>query len=180
MYYLDLVSLPDRADRSRLKELDEYEVQRSYNRTMKDHAKNKTHLILVNAVVEKNGKILISQRSLDEPHEPGKWTIPGGKVERTKGDVFNVIEKTLSDEVKEETGVEITEEAKLITNNTFIRSTGQHVVALIFLCHWKSGTAKPLDDTIDTKWITKEELNKYDFPPNVREYIEKGFENISG
>ena len=143
---------------------------------MKDHAKDKTHLILVNAVVEKDGEILISQRSLDEPHEPGKWTIPGGKVERTKGDVFNIIEKTLADEVLEETGIVITDKATLITNNTFIRSTGQHVVALIFLCHWKSGEAEPLEDTIDTKWVTKGELDNCDFPPNVRGYIEKGFD----
>jgi len=128
---------------------------------MADLAVDKTHLILVNAVVEKDGKILVSQRSLEETHEPGKWTIPGGKVERTAGDVWNIIEETLNKEVMEETGVEITSDAQLLTNNTFIRSTGQHVVALIFLCQWKSGEAKPLEDTTDAKWISEEELKKY-------------------
>ena len=142
---------------------------------MSDLAVDKTHLVLVNAVVEKNGKILVSQRSLDETHMPGKWTIPGGKVERTSGNVWNIIEKTLKDEVIEETGVSIHDNVKLLTNNTFIRSTGQHVVALIFLCHWKSGEAKPLEDTINVKWITKNDLKEMEFPPNVSEYIEKGF-----
>ena len=41
---------------------------------------NKIYSVLVNAVIEKDGKILLSQRSLEEAHEPGKWTIPGGKV----------------------------------------------------------------------------------------------------
>lgn len=141
---------------------------------MPDLAKNKTHLILVNAVVEKEGKILISQRSFEETHQPGSWTIPGGKVERTKGDIWNIIEKTLKDEVMEETGVEITNDTQLLTNNTFIRSTGQHVVALIFLCHWKSGEAKPLEDTIGVKWITEKELEKMKFAPNVKTYIKKG------
>ena len=145
---------------------------------MTDLAIDKTHLVLVNAVVEKDEKILVSQRSWKETHEPGKWTIPGGKVERTKGDVWNVIEKTLTSEVKEETGVEIKDRAELLTNNTFIRSTGQHVVALIFLCHWKSGEAKPLEDTIATKWISKIELKDMEFAPNVRTYIQLGFDYL--
>ncbi len=107
---------------------------------------------------------------------PGKWTVPGGKVERTKGDVWNIIEETLKKEVMEETGIEIDDHAKLVTNNTFIRSTGQHVIALIFLCHWKSGIAKPLEDTIDVKWITEKELKNIDFAPSVITYIQKAFE----
>ncbi len=145
---------------------------------MADLATNKTHLILVNAVVEKDGKILVSQRSFEETHQPGSWTIPGGKVERTNGDVWNIIEETLKKEVMEETGVEIADNAGLLTNNTFIRSTGQHVVALIFLCHWKSGEAKPLEDTIDAKWISEEELKGIEFAPNVSIYIQKGFDKL--
>jgi 8-oxo-dGTP pyrophosphatase MutT (NUDIX family) len=145
---------------------------------MPDLAEDKTHLVLVNAVVEKGGQILVSQRSWEETHMPGKWTIPGGKVERTKGNVWNVIEKTLKAEVWEETGIEIQSHTELIANNTFIRSTGQHVVALIFLCHWKSGEAKPLEDTIDIKWISEEALSNMVFAPNVKAYIKKGFSSI--
>jgi len=147
---------------------------------MADLATDKTHLVLVNAVVEKDGKILVSQRSWEETHEPGKWTIPGGKVERTQGDVWNIIEKTLGAEVMEETGIKIANHAELLTNNTFIRSTGQHVVALTFLCHWKSGEAKPLEDTIGVKWISEEELKDMEFAPNVKTYIQKGFDSLRG
>lgn len=147
---------------------------------MVDLATDKTHLVLVNAVVEKDGKILVSQRSWEETHEPGKWTIPGGKVERTEGDVWNIIEKTLKAEVMEETRVEIEDRAELLTNNTFIRSTGHHVVALIFLCHWKLGEAKSLEDTIDAKWISEEDLKDMEFSPNVKTYIQKGFDNLKG
>ena len=142
---------------------------------MKDHATDKTHLILVNGVVFDGDKVLVSQRSLDEPHEPGKWTIPGGKVEKTIGDVFNIIEETLKKEVMEETGVEIEDKVEMVTNNTFIRSTGQHVVALIFKCNYKSGEAKPLEDTIDCKWATREEVDSMEFPPNVKGYILEAF-----
>lgn len=146
---------------------------------MADLALDKSHLVLVNAVVEKNGKILVSQRSLEETHDPGKWTIPGGKVERTEGNVWNIIEKTLAGEVREETGVEIEDHAILLANNTFIRSTGQHVVALIFLCHWKSGEAKALEDTNDVRWITREEITNFDFSPNVDKYIHKGLDFLT-
>ena len=85
---------------------------------MADLAINKTHLILVNAVVKKSDKILISQRSWEETHEPGKWTIPGGKVERTNKEVWNVIEKTLAREVLEETGVKIKKNVKVKEKNS--------------------------------------------------------------
>lgn len=145
---------------------------------MADLATNKMHIVLVNAIVEKNGKILISQRSFEETHEPGKWTIPGGKVEKTKGNVWNIIEKTLTKEVKEETGVTIKKQVQLITNNTFIRSTGQHVVALTFLCHYQSGEAKALEDTIDIRWISENELTNFQFAPNVKIYLKRGFKKI--
>lgn len=143
---------------------------------MSDLAKNKTHIVLVNAVIEKDGKILITQRSLEETHEPGKWTIPGGKVEKTAGDAWDILEKTLAREIEEEVDIKISETPKLLVNNTFIRSTRQHVIALTFLCGWKSGEAKALEDTIDVNWIYEKDLGSYDFAPNVRTYIEKGFD----
>lgn len=145
---------------------------------MPDLATDKMHIVLVNAVVEKNGRILISQRSFEETHEPGKWTIPGGKVEKTKGNVWNIIEKTLAKEVKEETGVTIKKQVQLITNNTFIRSTGQHVVALTFLCHCQSGEAKALEDTINVKWISEKEINNFQLAPNVKLYLKRGFRKL--
>lgn len=137
---------------------------------------DKSHHVIVNAVVEKDGKILVSQRSFEEAHEPGKWTIPGGKVDRTEGDVWNVLEQTCAREVKEETGVEISENIELLANNTFIHSSGKHAIALIFLCHWKSGEASSLEDTIGVKWISEEELDSVEFAPNVKNYISKGFD----
>lgn len=145
---------------------------------MADLANNQTHILLINALVIKDGKILVGQRSYEESHQPGRWSIPGGKVDRTNGDVENIVEETLRREVLEETGVEIEEEVKLMANNTFIRSTGHHVVVLVFLCTWKSGVAKPLEDTIDVKWITREEVGQYDFSDGVLRYINLAFDSL--
>ena len=136
------------------------------------------HSVLINAIVEKSGKILISQRSQEEVHAPGKWTIPGGKIDLTDGNVWNIVEKTCAREVEEETGVKIQPQVQLLTNNTFIRSTGQHVVVLILLCHWQSGKAQPLEDTLSTRWITQDEINDYEFAPNVKTYIQQGFQAL--
>lgn len=136
------------------------------------------HSIITNALIVKDNKILISQRDLTEKHDPGKWTIPGGKVEQTEGNVWNILEKTLKREVEEEVDIIIDDNVKLISNNTFIRTGGQHVIALIFICYWVSGIAKPCEDTEDVAWITEEDLESYEFSPNVEEYIKQGFKNI--
>lgn len=136
---------------------------------------DKKHILLVNGLVFRQSKLLISQRSFTEINEPGNWTIPGGKVEQTRGNVWNIIEETLTKEIKEETGITINKGILFLTNNTFIRSTGEHVVALIFICGYKSGKAVPLDDTIDVKWISAEEINCFQFSENVGKYIQKGF-----
>lgn len=145
---------------------------------MADLADNQLHIVLVNAVVLKEGKVLISQRSFEETHMPGKWTIPGGKVDQTEGVVWNMIEKTLAQEVEEETDVKIKERVTLVTNNTFIRSTGHHVIALVFRCEWQSGEAKPLEDTIAVRWVSREEFDQFDFAPGVKDYIKKAFETL--
>lgn len=135
------------------------------------------HSVLVNGVVFKQDRVLVSRRSWEEKHMPGMWTIPGGKVEQTTGDVFNVIESTLKREVLEETGVVIGDKFEMVTNNTFIReSTGEHVIALVFKCWYSSGEAKPMDDTIDCKWVSVEEAREMNFPPNVKGYILKAFD----
>ncbi|HRN71276.1 MAG TPA: NUDIX domain-containing protein [Candidatus Woesebacteria bacterium] len=142
---------------------------------------NKIYSVITNALVaNQDGRILISQRSFEEEHEPGKWTIPGGKIENNddEKEIFNVIEKTLSKEVMEEVGVEISGKVQLVTNNTFERSTGQMVLAMVFLTEYKSGDPKPLEDTIDVQWVSKEELDQYTFPPNVKEYILAGFAKL--
>ena len=54
-------------------------------------------------ILDKQGKILVSQRALDSKVFPGKWQIPGGKVEPGEK-----LLTALKREVKEETNLEIT------------------------------------------------------------------------
>lgn len=138
------------------------------------------YAVLVNAVIVKEGKILISRRSMEEKHQPGAWTIPGGKIENydNRDEIFGVVEKTLEKEVKEEVGIEISKNVHLIMNNTFRHSKGHMVLALIFMCEYLGGEAAPMDDTSNVAWINSTQINDYAYAPNVKEYIAKGFSLI--
>jgi len=135
--------------------------------------------VIVNAIVYKDNKILISQRSLKEKHGPGTWSIPGGKLEYA-GIVYEALQKTVKKEILEEVGIKVMEEMSLIANNTFQHNEDSlQVIAIVFLCRYKSGKPKPLEDTINVKWIKQDEIDNFDFHNiNVKNYIINGFESL--
>lgn len=135
------------------------------------------HSVVTNAIVIKENKALIGKRASTEEHEPDKWTIPGGKVEMTAGDIWNVLEDNVIKEVQEEVGV-VVENPRLVSNNTFFRKQGQHSIAMQFICDWVSGEPQALDETEEVRWVGEEELDNYNFPPNVKEYIIQGFKAL--
>ncbi len=85
------------------------------------------HSVLVNGVVFKDNTVLVAQRSWEEKHAPGCWTIPGGKVEETPGDVFNIVEETLQREIAEETGVTIVRRAPQWLRTTHLLEVTAHM-----------------------------------------------------
>ncbi|MBU4204633.1 NUDIX domain-containing protein [Patescibacteria group bacterium] len=138
--------------------------------------KNK-YCVIVNGVVVKDGKILLAQRSAEEKHVPGRWSPPGGKLERT-GTVWHALEKTVKKEILEETGVEVEDEMQPLINNTFQHEEDDLLVlANVFLCKYKSGEPEPLEDTTAVRWVGEDEINNYEFThSNVKNYIIKAFE----
>ncbi len=138
---------------------------------------SKKYSVVVNALVSnKQGEILIIQRSAKEKHGSGTWSVPGGKLEFT-GIIHNALQKTATKEVLEETGVEIEEKMELIANNTFEHDEDSLLtVAVVFFCYYKSGNAKKTKEADDVRWIKEEEIDNFNFHNiNVKEYIKKGF-----
>ena len=91
-------------------------------------------------------------------------------MERGEG----ILEKTLKREVMEEVGIEIEDEIALVENEGFTRVSGHHVVGLTFLCKWKKGVAKPLEDQEEVRWFTKEELKNFaELPPYFKPRVKK-------
>lgn len=130
----------------------------------KDNAK--FYIVLVKGWIEYRGKFLLAQRGMNEVHKPGAWSVPGGKVE--DAETTYVVEKTLKKEIKEEVGLDITDDIELIYNNTFQRVDGAHVVNLTFLCHALSDAAQSLEDTTQVQWMTPEELKNF---PDAEDFL---------
>ncbi len=46
-----------------------------------NYDRNKVHYVTATVILVKNGKFLITKRAEWEKAFPGKWTVPGGKLE---------------------------------------------------------------------------------------------------
>lgn len=151
------------SSRALLEKLEKYEAEGVY-----------PFFVIVNAVIFKEDKVLIARRASHDAHAPGKWCIPGGKLEVGADQVFNAVQSTLAREVMEEVGVEVSSDYRLVANNTFKMSDGRRMIALVFTCDWVAGEAesKDLNEVDKVAWITADELGSYEFANENRDYIE--------
>ncbi len=92
--------------------------------------KNQAHYITATAILVKDRKFLIAKRAEWEKAFPGKWTVPGGKLEvldyvlrekDTSVHWYNVVEDLIKKEVMEEVGLGI-KNLGYITSLVYIRS----------------------------------------------------------
>ncbi len=132
-------------------------------------------IVLVKCWIEKEGKFLIVRRAESEVHAAGTWSLPGGKVD--KDDTDNILQVTLTKEVKEEVGLEIGHRFHLIRNNSFTRSDGAKVVNLTFIANYKSGEAKPLDQTTEVAWLSLRELKEQTY---FEDFMKREIEVLEG
>ena len=115
-------------------------------------------VINVVAAVIKNseGKVLIAQRCLKKA-QGGLWEFPGGKIEPNE-----TREHAIVREIKEELFIDISAD-KYLSEKEFVYP--EKTINLIALaCTHLSGEIKPTEHE-DIKWVTKEELNNYEFAP---------------
>jgi 8-oxo-dGTP diphosphatase len=101
----------------------------------------------------KDGKFLLQQRT--GSHGAGSWSTPGGHLEF--GESF---EDTARREVREETGLEITNlRFGAITNDYFV-DENKHYVTIWMLSDWLSGTERITepDKCLKQEWHTFDDL----------------------
>ena len=148
-----------------------------------DDMKEKTHYIAVTGIVIKDRKFLICKRSEKEKIFPGKWCVPGGKLEQkdfidTKKDTndhwFNVLEKTVEKEIFEETDLKI-KNIGFVSNLALIRPNGYSTIIISLYAFWKSGEVimKEPDELTEYAWVTLQEAEDYDLIENIYEQLEK-------
>jgi len=135
----------------------------------------KQPIIGVGAVIIKDGKILLEKRK-NEPGK-GKWSIPGGLVELGES-----IEETVIREVREETGLEVEEPEHIdVVDNVVRDENGEvkyHFVIIDYFVKLKGGTMKAMSDAEELRWVTFDEVEKYDLTITFREFLQRNKQKL--
>ena len=115
-------------------------------------------------VVEKDGKVLITQRKYDD-HLGGVWEFPGGKKRPEEGD-----EACVERELLEELGIQVKAHSHLET----IRYAypDRRLELRFYSCAWLTGEAKALE-VQDFRWVAPSELIYYQFPKADRDLVDR-------
>lgn len=113
-------------------------------------------IVVVAAIIEKNDKILIVQRSTElTTLQAGMWEFPGGKVEHGESP-----EDALHREIREELAMEINE-LKLYAVTAGMLREDLHAIMITYRC--KSRDPPTLLVGHNYKWIISNELKNYEF-----------------
>ena len=142
--------------------------------------KNKAHYVVVTGVLIKDGKFLITKRAEWEKAFPGKWTVPGGKLEvldyvlrekDTSYHWYNVFEDLLKREVKEEIGLEI-KNIGYITSMVYIRSDKIPTIIVSLFAEPTTENIMLCPALTEYAWMTLEEAKNYDLIEGIYEELE--------
>ncbi len=123
--------------------------------------------LVAGAIIESKDGILLIQRSIEPGY--GKWTFPGGFVERGE-----VAETAAEREALEEAGVEIE-----VTGIVGLYSYEAQIPAIAVFCARQiGGEPAPLDETLDVKRFPRDELpwSEMAFPSTeqaLKDYLRK-------
>ena len=149
----------------------------------------KLHEVVITAIVIKDSKYLITRRSPNKKRFPGKWTVPGGKLEisdyidlpkETKFYWYNILEKVIKREVKEEVGIEI-KNIEYVTSLATIHADGNPSLVISCLADYASGVIKlQKDETDKYAWISSKEAKDYDLLDGIYEELIMAEKQLKG
>ncbi len=119
-------------------------------------------------IIDKNGKMLLSQRGPKAKNERGKWEFPGGGVE-----FGDTMEATIKREMKEELGIEITTYEQLPVLDHIIKEEGQHWITSGFISRIKKGkpTIKEPEKCSALGWFSLSEMRKMNLSVPTKAYM---------
>ena len=124
--------------------------------------------VVVAALIEKEGKVLIAKRLTGNSKVINKWEFPGGKVEPGEEEK-DAIER----EIKEEFELQI--KAKQFLVNNECKYPDRTIDLRLYLCDYLNGDFK-LHAHSEYKWVSPSELLEYDLAPAdipLAEYVKK-------
>jgi len=126
--------------------------------------KKQSRIMVVAAVIEKGGRVLIAQRRQSDKLG-GKWEFPGGKVEPDES-----AEQALKRELREELSIE----AEIGEHFCTSRYDYPHLSVELITYNVRAFSGAILPHVHDrVRWVLPEELCRYDFPEANHEIIRR-------
>ncbi len=151
--------------------------------------KDKLFYFVANVVVyrESDKKCLILKRHEREIVHPGRFGVPGGKLEwanldlnnpsRINGDVLDyegAVENLLKREVFEEAGIEIENKLYYLNSVAFVRPDETPVVLVKFAAKYKSGDITLEEGGFtDYAWVDANEVEGYSCIDGIHEEVKQ-------
>ena len=123
-------------------------------------------LIVVAAVVERGGRIMLCQRRA-EAHNGLKWEFPGGKLEPGESP-----EAALARELREE--LDIVADVGRVRDAVYYRYPDRDVLVLFYACAIASGEPRTVDCNA-VAWALPEELAGYDFAGADAAFVKRNY-----
>ncbi len=144
-------------------------------------SKHEVFEVVITAIIVKDNKYLITRRSMQKKRFGGKWTVPGGHLETsdftsypkdTEYYWYNVLEKTLAREVKEEVGLEI-DNVRYVTSLANIHADdGIPSLVISCLADYVFGKVVLQEEEADKyEWVTSEEAKNYELLDGILDEI---------
>ena len=129
------------------------------------------HEVAITAIIIKDGKYLITRRSPNKKRFPKMWTVPGGKMETndylklpkdTEFYWYNVLERTLRREIREEVGIDINN-IEYITSLATVHNDSNPSLVISCMADYVSGEVNlQIEENDKFAWISLEEAKNYD------------------
>ncbi len=112
--------------------------------------------VVAAVIKDENGKILITQRNLKKA-QGGLWEFPGGKIEPNE-----TRENAIVREIKEELDIDI--EVKSYLSEKVFNYPEKNINLIALECKKINGEIRLLEHE-DYKWVSKNELDNFQFAP---------------
>ena len=127
--------------------------------------------VVITAIIQKDGRYLITRRSPNKKRFPGMWTVPGGHLEPadfmgypkdTEHYWYNVLEKALAREIEEEVGLQI-ENVRYVTSLATAHKDGAASIVISCLADYASGEVRLQEGETDkAEWVSLEDAKQYE------------------
>ncbi|MET8277963.1 NUDIX hydrolase [Micromonospora sp. NPDC005174] len=117
--------------------------------------------VAIVGVCAADDRVVLIQRSFNDPHLPGRWSVPGGHVHHGESP-----EDALRREMLEETGLTV-DRAELVGTSIYDEPTYQDripVLQLNYLVDGFHGQLHPnTDDVVEARWLSRREIARADW-----------------